>query len=73
MEEGAPAPAQQGTVVQARELTRRYGEGATSVDALLLAAGELGRAMRPPLGEAGAVEQLLEEPLLRLLPGDRER
>src|ERR1700693_277908 len=34
IEEGAPAPAQQGTVVQARDVTRRYGEGATAVDAL---------------------------------------
>ena len=52
MEEGAPAPAQQGTVVQARELTRRYGEGATSVDALRgvsleVAAGELVAVMGP--------------------------
>ena len=34
VEEGAPAPAQQGTVVQATNVTRRYGEGATAVDAL---------------------------------------
>jgi putative ABC transport system ATP-binding protein len=34
IEEGAPAPAQQGTVVQAKDVTRRYGEGATAVDAL---------------------------------------
>jgi len=34
MEEGVPAPAQHGTVVQATEITRRYGEGATAVDAL---------------------------------------
>jgi putative ABC transport system ATP-binding protein len=34
VEEGAPAPAQQGTVVQAQDVTRRYGEGETSVDAL---------------------------------------
>ncbi len=34
VEEGVPAPAQQGTVVQATDLTRRYGEGATAVDAL---------------------------------------
>src|SRR5947199_4869378 len=34
VEEGAPAPAQQGTVVRAKDLTRRYGEGATAVDAL---------------------------------------
>jgi putative ABC transport system ATP-binding protein len=34
VEEGAPAPAQQGTVVQAQDVTRRYGEGATAVDAL---------------------------------------
>src|SRR5436305_1467508 len=32
--EGAPAPAQQGTVVRASEVTRTYGEGATAVDAL---------------------------------------
>jgi putative ABC transport system ATP-binding protein len=34
VEEGTPAPAQQGTVVQAKDVTRRYGEGETSVDAL---------------------------------------
>jgi len=34
IEEGAPAPAQQGVVVQASDVTRRYGEGATAVDAL---------------------------------------
>jgi putative ABC transport system ATP-binding protein len=34
IEEGAPAPAQQGVVVQATDVTRRYGEGATAVDAL---------------------------------------
>ncbi len=34
VEEGVPAPAQQGTVVQATDVTRRYGEGATAVDAL---------------------------------------
>src|SRR5881628_1848883 len=33
-EEGLPAPAQEGAVVQARDVTRRYGEGATAVDAL---------------------------------------
>jgi len=52
VEEGAPAPAQQGTVVRARELTRRYGEGATAVDALRgvsldVAAGELVAVMGP--------------------------
>src|SRR3954471_483846 len=34
VEEGKPAPAQQGTVVEATDLTRRYGEGDTAVDAL---------------------------------------
>src|SRR5216110_1558885 len=34
VEEGLPAPAQKGAVVQARDVTRRYGEGATAVDAL---------------------------------------
>src|SRR5438094_2421314 len=34
VEEGIPAPAQQGTVVQAQNVARRYGEGETSVDAL---------------------------------------
>jgi putative ABC transport system ATP-binding protein len=34
VEEGAPAPAQQGVVVQALDVTRRYGEGSTAVDAL---------------------------------------
>src|SRR5713226_5848876 len=33
-EKGAPVPAQQGTVVQAQDVSRRYGVGATSVDAL---------------------------------------
>jgi putative ABC transport system ATP-binding protein len=50
--EGAPAPAQQGTVVQARDLTRRYGEGATAVEALRgvsldVQAGELVAVMGP--------------------------
>jgi putative ABC transport system ATP-binding protein len=34
VEEGAPAPAQQEIVVRAQDVTRRYGEGATAVDAL---------------------------------------
>src|SRR5437667_6756761 len=34
VEEGIPAPAQQGTVVQAQDVVRRYGEGDTAVDAL---------------------------------------
>jgi putative ABC transport system ATP-binding protein len=34
VEEGAPAPAQQGTVVRASNVTRTYGEGATAVEAL---------------------------------------
>src|SRR5437773_61020 len=34
VEEGIPAPAQQGIVVQAKDVTRRYGEGETAVDAL---------------------------------------
>jgi putative ABC transport system ATP-binding protein len=34
VEEGPAVPAQEGAVVQAREVTRRYGEGATAVDAL---------------------------------------
>ena len=33
-EKGTPAPVQQGTVVTAQDVSRRYGEGATSVDAL---------------------------------------
>src|SRR3954453_12193052 len=50
--EGAPAPAQQGTVVQARDLTRRYGEGETAVEALRgisldVRAGELVAVMGP--------------------------
>jgi putative ABC transport system ATP-binding protein len=52
VEEGAPAPAQQGTVVQARELVRRYGEGETAVDALRgvsldVESGELVAVMGP--------------------------
>src|SRR5690348_15174601 len=34
VEEGAPAPAQQGTVVRASDITRTYGEGETAVQAL---------------------------------------
>jgi putative ABC transport system ATP-binding protein len=34
VEEGLPAPAQRGTVVRALDVTRRYGEGETAVDAL---------------------------------------
>src|SRR4051794_12166863 len=50
--EGVPAPAQQGTVVQARDLTRRYGEGETAVEALRgvsldVQAGELVAVMGP--------------------------
>jgi putative ABC transport system ATP-binding protein len=52
VEEGAPAPAQQGTVVQARDVVRRYGEGETAVDALrgvslTVHAGELVAVMGP--------------------------
>jgi putative ABC transport system ATP-binding protein len=52
VEEGAPAPAQQGTVVRANDLTRRYGEGSTAVDALRgvsldVPAGELVAVMGP--------------------------
>jgi putative ABC transport system ATP-binding protein len=52
VEEGAPAPAQQGTVVQARDVVRRYGEGETAVDALRgvsldVESGELVAVMGP--------------------------
>jgi putative ABC transport system ATP-binding protein len=52
VEEGAPAAAQQGTVVQARDVVRRYGEGDTAVDALRgvsieVRAGELVAVMGP--------------------------
>src|SRR6184192_1820814 len=52
VEEGAPAPAQQGTVVRAKDVTRRYGEGATAVDALRgvsldVEAGQLVAVMGP--------------------------
>jgi putative ABC transport system ATP-binding protein len=52
VEEGSPAPAQQGTVVQAKDVTRRYGEGETAVDALRgisldVAAGQLVAVMGP--------------------------
>ena len=52
VEEGAPAPAQQGTVVRAQDVTRRYGEGATAVDALRgvsleVASGQLVAVMGP--------------------------
>jgi putative ABC transport system ATP-binding protein len=52
VEEGVPAPAQQGSVVQATDITRRYGEGDTAVDALRgvsidVRAGELVAVMGP--------------------------
>jgi len=52
VEEGIPAPAQQGTVVQAQDVVRRYGEGETSVDALRgvsldVEAGQLVAVMGP--------------------------
>jgi putative ABC transport system ATP-binding protein len=52
VEEGIPAPAQQGIVVQAEDVTRRYGQGATAVDALrgvslAVTAGELVAVMGP--------------------------
>jgi putative ABC transport system ATP-binding protein len=52
VEEGALPAAQQGTVVQARDLVRRYGEGATAVEALRgisleVQAGELVAVMGP--------------------------
>jgi putative ABC transport system ATP-binding protein len=52
-ESGAPAPAQTGgTVVEAHDLTKRYGEGSTAVDALRgvsidVQAGELVAVMGP--------------------------
>ena len=50
--EGAPAPAQQGTVVRASDITRTYGEGATAVEALRgvsleVEAGQLVAVMGP--------------------------
>ena len=52
IEEGAPAPAQQGVVVQGTDVTRRYGEGETAVDALRgislgVEAGQLVAVMGP--------------------------
>ena len=52
VEEGTPAPAQQATVVQAQDITRRYGEGSTAVDALRgvsldVEAGQLVAVMGP--------------------------
>jgi putative ABC transport system ATP-binding protein len=52
VEEGVPAPAEQGTVVQATDVTRRYGEGSTAVDALRgvsleVEAGQLVAVMGP--------------------------
>jgi putative ABC transport system ATP-binding protein len=52
VEEGKPAPAQQGTVVEATDIRRRYGEGDTAVDALRgvslsVDAGELVAVMGP--------------------------
>ena len=54
------------TVGSADERTR-------DCDALLLAAGQLGRTVRPPVGETGRVEQFLEPLPIRLLACDRER
>jgi len=52
VEEGAPAPAQQGTVVRGHDIERRYGEGSTAVDALRgvsldVTAGQLVAVMGP--------------------------
>src|SRR5579884_935565 len=52
VEEGAPAAAQQGTVVRAHDLVRRYGDGPTAVEALRgvsleVQAGELVAVMGP--------------------------
>jgi putative ABC transport system ATP-binding protein len=52
VEEGLPAPAQQGTVVEAKDITRRYGAGETAVDALRgvsldVEAGQLVAVMGP--------------------------
>jgi putative ABC transport system ATP-binding protein len=52
VEEGTPAPAQQGTVVQAVDVTRLYGQGDTAVQALRgvsldVDAGELVAVMGP--------------------------
>jgi len=52
VEEGVPPPAQQGTVVEATDVTRRYGEGSTAVDALRgvsleVEAGQLVAVMGP--------------------------
>src|SRR3954451_24335180 len=52
VEEGIPAPAQHGTVVQAQDVVRRYGEGDTAVDALRgvslgVEAGQLVAVMGP--------------------------
>jgi putative ABC transport system ATP-binding protein len=51
-EEGSVVPAQQQAVVRAKEITRRYGEGATAVDALRgvsldVTAGQLVAVMGP--------------------------
>src|SRR5690348_5683787 len=52
VKEGAPAPAQQGTVVRAVDVTRVYGEGDTAVEALRgvsldVESGELVAVMGP--------------------------
>ena len=52
---------------------RLRDERARDRDALLLAAGELGRPVLAPVGEADALQQVLEELGLGLLAGDRER
>src|SRR3954454_8553684 len=52
---------------------RPVHEGARDGDALLLAAGELRRAVRQPVAQAHGVDQLVEPGTFGLAPGQRER
>src|SRR2546425_13243194 len=67
VEEGSPAPAQQETVVRANDVTRRYGEGSTAVDALRgvsldVEAGQLVAVMGPPGSGKSTVMHILAGP-----------
>src|SRR6266513_210927 len=60
VEEGSPAPAQQETVVAAKDVTRRYGEGETAVDALRGVSLEVSRGkLTAVMGPSGSGKSTL--------------